>query len=52
MRHKWTNKGAYHECKCGCIKQKYYGLWLYFMPDIRDPFLKAPKCLILKTNQT
>jgi len=47
MRHKWIHKKGFSECvKCGCSKQKYYGLLLYFVDGIKDPFLKAPPCKI------
>lgn len=49
MRHKWNGKlkrgTEYVTCvKCGCMKQRYYGLMLYFTDQQKDPFIKAPEC--------
>lgn len=49
MRHKWDGKlkrgVEYVTCvKCGCMKQRYYGLMLYFTDHQKDPFIKAPNC--------
>lgn len=49
MRHRWNHKlnrkDKYATCiKCGCVKEKYYGVMLYFTYKQKDPFLKAPKC--------
>jgi len=51
MRHKWdgklSRKNKFVTCiECGCSKQRYYGLILYFTDYQKDPFLKAPECKI------
>lgn len=49
MRHKWNGKlkrgTGYVTCvKCGTIKQKYYGVMLYFTDLHNHPFDKSPNC--------
>lgn len=55
MRHRWDgklgkhNKKGYVSCiKCGCSKQRYYGSTLYFVDYLKDPFMTAPDCNMVK----
>lgn len=57
IRHKWVKKGkkpwVYWECsRCGCSKQKDYGMpWYYFLPDRELPRIKAPACIVTEGGE-
>lgn len=57
MRHKWdrsNQKKGYYTClNCGCVKEKHYPFYMYFVeyfPKEEQVFLNSPDCDAVKNK--